>query len=405
MTDNSKRLALRGMILGGAAAVMALTSCGKKDDAAAQMAMMMQQTPEIAVMTVQPGNSDLSHSYAATIKGRTDIDVRPLVSGFITKVHVDEGQAVRKGQPLFTLDQVQYQAAVDQAVAQLASAKTSVETARLTAQNKQRLFDKNIISEYENQLAKNQLAQAEAQLRTAEAAVVNARKNLSYTVVTAPSDGFVGVIPNREGSLASPSMVQPLTTVSDNSDIYAYFSINEKDLLEMTDNGTKSIAQAIAEMPAVQLRLSDGSTYPEAGKVATVSGVIDQSTGAANVRARFKNTNGMLRSGSTGQIIVPVVKDNVIIIPQKATYEIQNLRFVYVVNDSNKTVSTPINVDALNDGKNFVVTSGLQPGQRIVVEGVGNKVKPDMQIKPVDAAELAAKQAAMAQQQAAAQKK
>ena len=398
MTDNKKRLALRGFILGGAAAVVALTSCGKKDDAAAQMAMMMQQTPEIAVMTLQPGNSDLSHSYAATIKGRTDIDIRPQVSGFITKVHVDEGQAVRKGQPLFTLDQVQYQAAVDQAVAQLASAKTAVETARLTAANKQRLFDKNIISEYENQVAKNQLAQAEAQLRTAEAAVVTARKNLSYTVVTAPSDGFVGVIPNREGSLASPSMAQPLTTVSDNSDVYAYFSINEKDLLEMTDNGSKSIAQAIAGMPAVQLRLSDGSIYPEAGKVATVSGVIDQSTGAANVRARFKNTNGMLRSGSTGQILVPVVKNDVLIIPQKATFELQNLRFVYVVNESNKTVSTPITVDALNDGKNFVVTSGLQPGQRIVVEGVGNKVKPDMEIKPVDAAEMAAKQAAMAKE-------
>lgn len=398
MTDNKTRLALRGFILGGAAAVVALTSCGKKDDAAAQMAMMMQQTPEIAVMTLQPGNSDLSHSYAATIKGRTDIDIRPQVSGFITKVHVDEGQAVRKGQPLFTLDQVQYQAAVDQAVAQLASAKTAVETARLTAANKQRLFDKNIISEYENQVAKNQLAQAEAQLRTAEAAVVTARKNLSYTVVTAPSDGFVGVIPNREGSLASPSMAQPLTTVSDNSDVYAYFSINEKDLLEMTDNGSKSIAQAIAGMPAVQLRLSDGSIYPEAGKVATVSGVIDQSTGAANVRARFKNTNGMLRSGSTGQILVPVVKNDVLIIPQKATFELQNLRFVYVVNDSNKTVSTPITVDALNDGKNFVVTSGLQPGQRIVVEGVGNKVKPDMEIKPVDAAEMAAKQAAMAKE-------
>ena len=398
MTDNKKRLARRGFILGGAAAVVALTSCGKKDDAAAQMAMMMQQTPEIAVMTLQPGNSDLSHSYAATIKGRTDIDIRPQVSGFITKVHVDEGQAVRKGQPLFTLDQVQYQAAVDQAVAQLASAKTAVETARLTAANKQRLFDKNIISEYENQVAKNQLAQAEAQLRTAEAAVVTARKNLSYTVVTAPSDGFVGVIPNREGSLASPSMAQPLTTVSDNSDVYAYFSINEKDLLEMTDNGSKSIAQAIAGMPAVQLRLSDGSIYPEAGKVATVSGVIDQSTGAANVRARFKNTNGMLRSGSTGQILVPVVKNDVLIIPQKATFELQNLRFVYVVNDSNKTVSTPITVDALNDGKNFVVTSGLQPGQRIVVEGVGNKVKPDMEIKPVDAAEMAAKQAAMAKE-------
>ena len=141
-----------------------------------------------------------------------------------------------------------------------------------------------------------------------------------------------------------------------------------------------------------------GSIYPEAGKVATVSGVIDQSTGAANVRARFKNTNGMLRSGSTGQILVPVVKNDVLIIPQKATFELQNLRFVYVVNDSNKTVSTPITVDALNDGKNFVVTSGLQPGQRIVVEGVGNKVKPDMEIKPVDAAEMAAKQAAMAKE-------
>ncbi len=399
MINKNKRLALRGLILGGAATVVALTSCGKKDDAAAQMAMMMQQTPEIAVMTLEPGTSDLSHSYAATIKGKTDIEIRPQVSGFITQVHVDEGQAVRKGQPLFTIDQVQYQAAVDQAVAQLASAKTAVETARLTADNKQRLFDKNIISEYENQVAKNQLAQAEAQLRTAEAAVVNARKNLSYTVVTAPSDGFVGVIPNREGSLASPSMVQPLTTVSDNSDIYAYFSINEKDLLEMTDNGSKSLSQAIGEMPAVQLRLSDGTVYPESGKVATVSGVIDQSTGAANVRARFKNINGMLRSGSTGQIIVPVVKEGVLMIPQKATFEIQNLRFVYVVNDSNKTVSTPITVDALNDGKNFVVTSGLEAGQRIVVEGVGNKVKADMAIKPVDAGELAARQAAMASQQ------
>lgn len=402
MIDNTKRFALRGLILGGAAAVMVLTSCGKKDDAAAQMAMMMQQTPEIAVLTLQPGTSDLSHNYAATIKGRTDIDVRPLVSGFITKVHVDEGQAVKKGQPLFTLDQVQYQAAVEQAEAQLASARTAVETARLTAANKQRLFDKNIISEYENQLAKNSLAQAEAQLRTAEAAVVNARKNLSYTVVTAPSDGFVGQIPNREGSLASPSMAQALTTVSDNSDVYAYFSINEKDLLELTDNGTKSIAQAIAEMPDVRLQLSDGTLYPESGKVATVSGVIDQSTGAANVRARFKNINGMLRSGSTGKIIIPVVKDDVIMIPQKATYEIQNLRFVYVVNDSNKTVSTQVTVDPLNDGKNFVVTSGLTPGQRIVVEGVGNKVKDGMEIKPVDAAEAAAKAAAM--QQAAQQK-
>lgn len=374
-------------IMATSATVLTLASCGKKD--AQQMPDM---TPAIATVTVEPATADLSTAYAATIKGKTDVEVRPLVSGFITKVCVDEGDFVRKGQTLFTLDQVQYQAAVDQAAAAVNSARTAVETSRLTAANKQKLFDKNIISEYENQLAKNQLAQSEASLAQANAALTNAKKNLSYTVVTAPSDGFVGSIPNREGSLASPSMVHPLTTVSDNSDIYAYFSLNEKDILEMTDGGKKSLNQAIAEMPAVQLMLSDGTVYPETGQVATVSGVINNTTGSANVRARFKNLNGMLRSGSTGQILVPVHMDSVILIPQKAAFEVQDRKFVYTVNDSSKTVTTPITVAPQNDGQSYIVTSGLNKGQRVVVEGVGNKVRPDMVIKPIDAAQAAAAQ-------------
>ena len=374
-------------IMATSATVLTLASCGKKD--AQQMPDM---TPAIATVTVEPATADLSTAYAATIKGKTDVEVRPLVSGFITKVCVDEGDFVRKGQTLFTLDQVQYQAAVDQAAAAVNSARTAVETSRLTAANKQKLFDKNIISEYENQLAKNQLAQSEASLAQANAALTNAKKNLSYTVVTAPSDGFVGSIPNREGSLASPSMVQPLTTVSDNSDIYAYFSLNEKDILEMTDGGKKSLNQAIAEMPAVQLMLSDGTVYPETGQVATVSGVINNTTGSANVRARFKNLNGMLRSGSTGQILVPVHMDSVILIPQKAAFEVQDRKFVYTVNDSSKNVTTPITVAPQNDGQSYIVTSGLNKGQRVVVEGVGNKVRPDMVIKPIDAAQAAAAQ-------------
>lgn len=374
-------------IMATSATVLTLASCGKKD--AQQMPDM---TPAIATVTVEPATADLSTAYAATIKGKTDVEVRPLVSGFITKVCVDEGDFVRKGQTLFTLDQVQYQAAVDQAAAAVNSARTAVKTSRLTAANKQKLFDKNIISEYENQLAKNQLAQSEASLAQANAALTNAKKNLSYTVVTAPSDGFVGSIPNREGSLASPSMVQPLTTVSDNSDIYAYFSLNEKDILEMTDGGKKSLNQAIAEMPAVQLMLSDGTVYPETGQVATVSGVINNTTGSANVRARFKNLNGMLRSGSTGQILVPVHMDSVILIPQKAAFEVQDRKFVYTVNDSSKTVTTPITVAPQNDGQSYIVTSGLNKGQRVVVEGVGNKVRPDMVIKPMDAAQAAAAQ-------------
>ena len=359
---------------------------------------MQNQAPQIAVQTLSLGSSALDHSFPATIKGKTDIEIRPQVSGFITKVHVDEGQRVTKGQPLFTLDQVQFQAAVDQAQAALAAAQTMVQTATLTAQNKQALFDKNIISEYENQLAKNDLATAKASLAQAQAALTNAQKNLSYTVVTAPSDGVVGMIPNREGSLASPSMVPALTTVSDNGEVYAYFSLTERDLLDMTDNGSATLQERIASMPEVQLKLSDGTIYPLPGKVATVSGVIDNSTGSASVRALFKNNNGMLRSGSTGQILLPVNQDSVIIIPQKATYELQDRRFVYTLTDSNTVVSRPITVDALNDGKNYVVTSGLKPGERIALEGVGVSLRDGMKINPVDAATAPA---APAQQPAA----
>ncbi|MDE5635691.1 MAG: efflux RND transporter periplasmic adaptor subunit [Muribaculaceae bacterium] len=373
-------------------ASMTMVSCGGD-----QQQQMQQQAPAIATQTVAVGETDLNNTYPATIKGKTDIEIRPQVSGFITKVHVDEGQHVRKGQLLFTIDQVQFQAAVDQAQAQVNSATTAVETAQLTADSKQHLFERNIISEYENQLAKNTLAQAKAQLATAQAALVSARKNLAYTQVVAPSDGVIGSIPNREGSLASPSMVQPLTTVSDNNDVYAYFALNEKDILSLTNGGEVSLADRIKEMPEVTLRLADGTMYPLKGKVATVSGVIDNTTGTATVRALFDNPNGMLRSGSTGQILIPTVQEGVLIIPQKATFEIQDRKFVYVVNDSNKTVTTPITVAPQNDGKNFVVTSGLAAGQRIAVEGVGSTLREGMTIQPVDQAAQAQQAAPVAQ--------
>ena len=230
----------------------------------------------------------------------------------------------------------------------------------------------------------NQLSQAKAQLSQAQAALTNARKNLAYTTVTAPSDGVVGTIPNREGSLASPSSAQPLTTVSDNSDVYAYFSLNEKDILELTDGGTKSLNEAIAAMPPVKLTLANGTKYPLEGKVATVSGVIDNTTGSASVRAIFDNPSGMLRSGNTAQISIPVSVRDAIIIPQKATFELQDLKYVFTLNDSNITVTTPIKILPVNNGKEYVVTEGLKPGDRIVIEGVGTSVRGDMPVNPVD---------------------
>lgn len=377
-----------------ALAAFALTSCGGQQQQNQQAA-----APSLEVITVKASDSELNHNYPATIKGKTDIDIRPQVTGFITKVHVDEGQRVHKGQVLFTIDQVQFQAAVDNAQAAVNSARTAVSTAELTEANKRKLLDKNIISEYEWQMAANQLAQAKSQLAQAQAALTQARKNLAYTSVTAPSDGVIGTIPNREGSLASPSSVQPLTTVSDNSQVYAYFSLNEKDILDLTDNGTTSLNQAIGQMPEVGLVLANGSTYPLKGKVATMSGVIDNATGSSTVRALFDNPSGMLHSGNTGQITFPVTSHDAIIIPQKATFEIQDLKYVYTLNDSNMTVATPIQVLPVSDGKNYVVTSGLKPGDRVVTEGIGISVRGDMPVNPVDPAakEAAAAQPAVAQ--------
>lgn len=375
---NFKLLKATSFILAGTTMMTVMSSCGGSQQ------QQQAPAPEIATITLSPSTSEVESAYPALIKGKTDIAIRPQVTGFITKVHVDEGQHVRKGQTLFTIDQVQFKAAVDQAAAAVSAAQTAVKTAQLTADNKKMLLDKNIISPYEWQLADNDLQNAKSALAQANAALVNARKNLAYTTVTAPSDGVVGTIPSREGSLASPSSAQPLTTISDNSQVYAYFSLTEKDLLELSDNGRRTLDAAIDSMPQVQLRLADGNIYPVSGKVATVSGVIDNTTGAASVRALFDNPNGMLRSGSTGAVLMPHSSDNVIVIPQKATFELQDRRFVYTVNDSNKVASTPITVAPFNDGKTFVVTSGLKAGDRIAVEGIGTKVKDGIVITPVE---------------------
>lgn len=371
----TKRTALLGLVLG-----VCMTSCGKKDQGQAQQ----QAAPQIGFITVSKTSTDLESVYPATIKGKKDVEIRPQVSGFITQVCVDEGQQVSAGQTLFVIDQVQYEAAVNQAKAAVAAAQESVNSAQITANNKKKLYEKNVISEYENQLAQNDLAAAKASLAQAKAALVNAQKSLSYTVVKAPSAGYVGSIPNREGSLASPSSQQALTTISDISEVYAYISFNEKQVLEMTNNGATSLAKALASLPAAKLKLSDGSYYAETGKFSTMTGLLDNTTGSASVRVVFKNQNGMLRSGSTGSIVIPAHYDNVIIIPQTATSEMQDKKFAYVVDKSGKVTARPIEVLANNDGQNYVVTSGLNEGDHVVVQGVGVSVRDGVQITPVD---------------------
>lgn len=368
-------------------ASVAITSCGGDEAKKAEAAQMAQaqQALEIGTVVAQPSSVTLDLKFPATLQGKTDIAVRPQVSGTVQTVNVDEGAVVTKGQVLFTLDPVPFQAAVNQAKAAVDAAQVSVDNAKLTEAQNKLLLDKNIISQYVWQQAANALSAAQAQLGQAKAALVAAQKNLSYCTITAPSNGVVGQIPLRQGSYVTPQSA--LTTVSDNAEVYAYFSFTEKDLLDMTNNGTLSQQQIIKNMPPVKLQLSDGQMYGLEGKVTTISGVVNPSTGSSSARAIFDNPSGLLRSGLTGVIVMPQDYVNRIVIPQKATYELQNLRYVFKVenvNDTLRAIQTPITVERLNDGKNFVVVEGIEPGDEIIVEGVGigGKVTNNAYINP-----------------------
>ncbi len=325
--------------------------------------------PEYAVIEAQATTANLTNSYPATIRGKQDVEIRPMVSGFITKLHVDEGSVVKKGQVLFTIDQVQYLAAVKTAEASVATAKAALQTQELTTQNNRELNKRGIVSDYQLSTSENQLAQAKASLAQAEANLVNAKRNLEYTEVTSPSNGIVGEIPYRIGSLVSPSMSTPMTTVADNSEMFAYFSMTERQLLSMVREGG-STQEILDKLPSIRLQLIDGSLYPDSGRVATISGVIDPTTGSVSMRALFPNEHNILRSNSTGNVIFPNPMQNVIMIPQSATTEIQDKRFVYVVQADNTIKNTEIKTFTLDDGQNFFVTDGLKPGDKVVVEGV-----------------------------------
>ena len=371
---------------------LALVGCGNKTQ-------IPQASNEYAVREIKTTECNLSTSYPATIKGIQDIEIRPKVSGFITKVHVDEGDFVRRGQVLFSIDRVQYEAAVKSAEAAVRVARTTVSTQKLTVKNKKMLHEKKIISDYDMEMAENQLASAEAQLASARAQLIDARNNLSFCSVTSPSDGVVGTIPYRVGSLVSSSTAEALTTVSNISKMYVYFSMTEKQLLEYT-KGTDGVKGALAAIPAVSLQLADGSTYNQTGKVTNVSGVIDIATGSVSMRATFDNPQKILRSGGSGSVVIPIHKDNAILVPQKATYEIQDKHFVYVVGKDNKVKNTEITVLPQNDGTNYVVTGGLKAGERIVVEGI-NTLSDGKAIKPITEAQSVANRRNAAAQSAA----
>ena len=336
---------------------------------------------EYPVVTVGTSSSASQTTYPATIKGIQDVEIRPKVAGFITRINVREGQSVGAGQVLFVIDNATYQAAVRQSQAAVNTAKAQLNTAKLTYENNQKLYEQNVIGDYELMTAKNSYETAQASVAQAEAGLASARETLSFCYVKSPASGVIGSLPYKVGAMVSASSVPALTTVSNNSSMEVYFSMTEKDILDMTKTSGSAQA-AISAMPTVKLQLADGSIYNHPGKVTKMSGVIDPATGSAQLIAVFQNPNRLLKSGGSGSIIVPHDNNSAIVIPQSCVSEVQDKKFVYTVTKDNKVKYTEIKVAPQNDGNNYVVVEGLNVGDRYVTNVI-TQLTDGMVIKPI----------------------
>ena len=334
---------------------------------------------EYPVVTVGTSSTQMQSTYPATIKGVQDVQISPKVQGFITQINVKEGQTVGAGQVLFVLDNATYQAQVRQSQAQVNTAQAACNTAKLSFENAKKLFENKVIGDFELQSATNSYESAKAALSQAQAGLASAKEMLSFCYVKSPAAGVVGTLPLKKGTLVNTASV--LTTVSNNSQMEVYFSLNEKDALLMaqTEGGQKA---ALGAMPNVKLQLADGSVYAHEGKVTKMSGVIDPATGSIQVIALFPNPERMLKSGGSGAIIIPKSNSDAIVIPQACVSEVQNKKFVYTLGKDNKVKYTEIKVDPQTDGNNYVVTDGLKTGDKFVTNGI-TKLSDGMEIVPI----------------------
>jgi membrane fusion protein (multidrug efflux system) len=327
-------------------------------------------------LSVETRSLVLPSGYPTTLEGRQTVNVRPRVQGFIVEMRVEEGDTVEEGQVLFRLNNEEYQQAVRSAKADVQAARANVQQAKDEVERLTQLVEKDIVSDYELRSAKNTLQSREAALAQAEATLTNAEVDLDYTYVRSPANGVMGSVPYRVGSLVSSTSTEPLTVVSDISEVYAYFSMNERELLQMVQatgagGRDEALRERIEELPPARLLLSDGTTYGPRGDISLASGHIDTETGAASFRARFPNPEGVLRNGASATLQIPYQSDSSLVVPKSATYEVQDKRFVYRVTDSSTVESAEVQTAPRSTGKLFVVEEGLSAGDQIVTEGLG----------------------------------
>ncbi len=333
--------------------IISLLSCNNKQEEKKENLPMPYK-----VVQVTKENTTLLTEYPTKLEGITDIDIRAKIDGYIEKIFIEEGQEVRKGQILFKLE-------TQTATQDAAAAKAKVDAAQIEVNRLKPLVDRKIISDV-------QLESSKANLASTKSTYQSIIARINYATIKSPVNGMVGTLPLRIGSYVSSQTAEPLTRISDISKVYAYFSVNEKEQLDIMMNAEgKSFQDKISKMPAVNLVLSNGQVYEESGKIETFSGQANTQTGSFNVRASFPNPNKLLRSGGSGNIQIPTELKDVILIPQNATVELQDKRIALIVDNENKVKFVPIVVRAVPGGKFFVVDSGLTTNDKFLVEGVG----------------------------------
>ncbi|WP_031426574.1 efflux RND transporter periplasmic adaptor subunit [Flavimarina sp. Hel_I_48] len=342
-----------------------LTSCGQ--DEKTGQAAAAQQIPQLPVITVPTKTVTAYSTYPTSIEGIVNSEVRAKIAGYITEVLVDEGQKVKKGQTLFKLETQSLNQDAD-------AAKASVNVAQVEVDKLKPLVEKDIISNVQLETAKAQLQQARSSYNS-----INA--NINYANIKSPVDGYVGSIRLRKGNLISPSDQMPLTTVSDISEVYAYFSMNEKDYFDFIKEANGSdISEKIKNMPEIELILANGSEYEQKGKIQTINSQVNTNTGSIQFRAIFDNPTQMLTNGNSGKVKIPKTYENAIVVPSASTFERQGSTFVYKFGKDSMAVAAQFAIKAQVENL-FVVASGIDEGEQIVAKGLA-KLRGETKIKP-----------------------
>jgi len=324
----------------------------------------------LPVLAITPTSATTFSEFSASIEGKTNVEIRPQVSGYLEKIYIEEGAFVSQGQPLFKINDRPYDEQANNAQANILAAKANLEKAAIEVNRLQPLVDNKVISDVQLKAAQAAYDAAKAEVSQAQAAGNNAGINLGYTLLKAPVSGYIGRIPYKTGALVGKGEAQPLTVVSDVKEIYAYFGMSENDFLKFTAQVPgKSITEKIKGLPAVELQLSDKSIYPSKGRVELMEGQFDKNIGAITFRASFPNAEGLLRSGITGKILIPQGSTGTLSVPQTSTYEIQDKIFVFAVGDSNKVAGKQIHIVGKTTNY-YLVDKGVQAGDKIVFAGM-----------------------------------